>query len=161
MMVVVLADTHTRGRSRPLPSGAWPYIRSADHILHAGDVCDPVLLDELASFAPVTVVLGNCDGYDVKHWGAQVETQFELGGVAIGMVHDSGLSRARRKRLREMFPEARVAIYGHSHLPCSDDEDGLLLLNPGSPTWPRRAPWPSLALLWIDDGRVEAEVVPV
>jgi len=161
MMVVVLADTHTLGRTRPLPSGAWPYIESADHILHAGDVCDPVLLDELVSFAPVTVVLGNCDGYDVKHWGAQTETELQLGGAAIGMVHDSGVARARRKRLRERFPAARVVVYGHSHLPCNEDQDGLLLLNPGSPTWVRRAPWPSMALLWIDAEHVEAEVIPV
>jgi uncharacterized protein len=161
MMVVVLADTHTLGRTRPLPSGAWPYIESADHILHAGDVCDPALLDELASFAPVTVVLGNCDGYDVKHWGAQPETQLQLGAVAIGMMHDSGAARARRKRLREHFPEARVVVFGHSHLPCNEDEEGLLLLNPGSPTWARRAPGPSMALLWIDAERVDAEVIPV
>ncbi|CAN5572616.1 metallophosphoesterase family protein [soil metagenome] len=161
MMVVVLADTHTLGRTRPLPSGVWPYIESADHILHAGDVCDPVLLDELASFAPVTVVLGNCDGYDVKHWGAQPETRLQLGAVAIGMVHDSGLAPNRRKRLRERFPQARVVVFGHSHLPCNEDEEGLLLLNPGSPTWVRRAPWPSMALLWIDAEQVDAEVIPV
>jgi len=161
MMVVVLADTHTLGRTRPLPSGAWPYIESADHILHAGDVCDPALLDELASFAPVTVVLGNCDGYDVKHWGAQTETQLQLGAVAIGMVHDSGLAPNRRKRLLERFPQARVVVFGHSHLPCNEDEEGLLLLNPGSPTWARRAPWPSMALLWIDAEQVDAEVIPV
>ena len=161
MMVVVLADTHTLGRTRPLPSGAWPYIESADHILHAGDVCDPALLDDLASFAPVTVVLGNCDGYDVKHWGAEPETQLQLGAVAIGMMHDSGAARARRKRLRERFPEARVVVFGHSHLPCNEDEEGLLLLNPGSPTWARQAPWPSMALLWIDAERVDAEVIPV
>ncbi|MDQ3661254.1 MAG: metallophosphatase family protein [Actinomycetota bacterium] len=161
MMVVVLADTHTLGSTRPLPSGAWPYIESADHILHAGDVCDVVLLDELASFAPVTAVLGNCDGLDVKHWGAQSETQLQLAGAPIGMVHDSGLTRGRRRRLRARFPEARVVVYGHSHHPCNEDEDGLLLLNPGSPTWARLAPWPSMALLWIEAEKVEAEVIPV
>ena len=95
MKVVVLADTHTRGTSRVLPSGAWPYVESADHILHAGDVCDPVLLDELASFAPVTVVRGNCDALDVRDWGAADEVTMELDGVTLAMVHDSGLSRGR------------------------------------------------------------------
>jgi putative phosphoesterase len=161
MMVAVLADSHTIGRSRPLPSSVWPYLETADHILHAGDVCDAMLLDELVSLAPVTVVLGNCDGHDVRHWGAQAEAVLELEGVPIAMVHDSGPTRGRRTRLRARFPDARTIVYGHSHLPCNEDVEGLLLLNPGSPTWKRRAPWPSMALLWLEAGTAEAEIVPV
>ncbi|HYY45161.1 MAG TPA: metallophosphoesterase family protein, partial [Actinomycetota bacterium] len=102
--VVVLADTHTRGRSRMLPSGAWPYIESADHILHAGDVTDPALLDELKSLAPLSVVLGNCDGFEVKEWGATEVCEMELDGVRVAMLHDSGPSRRRRERMRARFP---------------------------------------------------------
>ena len=161
MKVVVLADTHTRGASRVLPSGAWPYIESADYILHGGDVCDPALLDELVSFAPVTVVRGNCDAPDVKDWGATDEVTLELEGVALAMLHDAGSSRGRRDRLAKRFPGARAVIFAHSHFPANDDQDGLLLFNPGSPTWPRRAPWPSMGILWIEDGDVESEVFPV
>jgi hypothetical protein len=159
--VVVLADTHTRGASRPVPRSAWVHLESADRILHAGDVCDPALLDELASFAPVSVVMGNCDAWDVKEWGAPERADLELDGIRIGMVHDSGVRSGRRKRLRQLFPHARVAVFGHSHLPVNEDADGLLLLNPGSPTWKRQAPWPSMGLLWIEDGEVEGEVFPV
>ena len=161
MKVVVLADTHTLGPRRPLPPGAWPYIETADHILHAGDVCDSSLLDELASFAPVTVVAGNCDGPDVRAWGSSEHAHVELAGVIVAMLHDSGPSRRRRERLRTRFPDARVVVYGHSHIPENDDLDGLLLFNPGSPTWPRRAPWPSMGILWIEDGAVEGEIFPV
>lgn len=161
MKVVVLADTHTRGASRALPPGAWPYIESADHILHGGDVCDPALLDELAAFAPVTVVRGNCDALDVKDWGATDEVTLELEGVALAMVHDAGIAKGRRARLRKRFPGARAVIFAHSHLPANDDHEGLLLFNPGSPTWPRRAPWPSMGILWIEDGGLEGEVFPV
>jgi uncharacterized protein len=161
MKVVVLADTHTRGTSRVLPPGAWPYIESADHILHAGDVCDPALLDELASFAPVTVARGNCDALDIRDWGAADEVTMELDGVTLAMVHDSGLSRGRRERLAKRFPEARAVIFAHSHMPVSDDKDGLLLFNPGSPTWPRRAPWPSMGILWIENAKLEGEIFPV
>jgi uncharacterized protein len=159
--VVVLADTHTLGPSRPLPPGAWPYMETADHILHAGDVCDPALLDDLAAFAPLSVVAGNCDGPDVRAWGAPEHVSVELGGVSIAMLHDTGLSRTRRERIRTRFPDARVVVYGHSHIPFNDDVDGLLLFNPGSPTWKRRAPFPSMGILWIDDGAVEGEVFPV
>ncbi len=161
MKVAVLADTHTRGFTRALPMGAWPYIESADHILHAGDVTDPALLDELKAFAPVTVVMGNCDALDVRDWGAREEAEVELDGVKVAMLHDSGPSKGRRERMRQRFGDARVVVFGHSHLPMNDDADGLLLFNPGSPTWKRKAPFTSMGLLWIEDGTVEGEIFPV
>jgi putative phosphoesterase len=161
MKVVVLADTHTLGRRYPLPPGAWPYIETADHILHAGDVCDPALLDELKSFAPTTVVYGNCDSWDVRDWGAVETAEFELNGVDIAMVHDSGPTRGRRKRLRSRWPDARVVVFGHSHLPINEDDRELLLFNPGSPTWPRTAPFASMGILWLDGGNVDGEIFPV
>ena len=157
----MLADTHTRGASRPLPPSAWVHVESADRILHAGDVCEPVLLDELASFAPVSVVMGNCDALDIKEWGAPERADLELDGIRIGMVHDSGVRSGRRTRLRNLFPDTRVVVFGHSHLPVNEDADGLLLFNPGSPTWKRQAAWPSMGLLWIDSGEVEGEIFPV
>lgn len=157
----MISDTHTLGASRPVPEGAWPYLESADHILHAGDVCDPVLLDELKCFAPLTVVMGNCDGWDIKDWGAKDSTQIELGGIEIAMIHDAGPREGRRTRMRRAFPGARVVVFGHSHLPMNEDDGDLLLFNPGSATWKRRAPATSMGLLWIEDGKVEGEIVPV
>lgn len=161
MKVVVLADTHTQGLSRTLPPSAWPYIETADYILHAGDVNEPGLLQELSAFAPVTAVMGNTDAWDVREWGATDTAEIELGGIGIGMVHDSGERDGRRKRMRKLFPDARVVVFGHSHIPWNEDEDGLLLFNPGSPTWKRRAPFPSMGILWIEDGEVEGEIFPV
>ena len=114
----------------------------ADRILHTGDVTDPALLDELAALAPLDGVAGNCDGWDVA---ARLPAQqtVEIGGQGIGLVHDPGPERGRRERLRARFPGARVVCFGHTHLPVCDDRDGLLLLNPGSPTERRRAPWHS------------------
>jgi hypothetical protein len=159
--VAVIADTHTRGQSRPVPTGAWPFLETADHILHAGDVVEPALLDELKSLAPLTVVMGNCDAFDVRAWGALQETTLELGGVTVGMIHDSGSKDGRRARMRKRFPGARVVVFGHSHLPVNDDDGDLLLFNPGSATWKRMAPYTSMGLLWIENGTVEGEIVPV
>ncbi|HVF54040.1 MAG TPA: metallophosphoesterase family protein [Actinomycetota bacterium] len=161
MKVLVMADTHTSGLSRTLPMGAWPYIETADHILHAGDVCDPGLLEELKTFAPLTVVAGNCDAVDIKEWGAPEEASVDIDGVRIHMLHDSGPKIGRWERMRTRFPEARVVVFGHSHLPHNEDRDGLLLFNPGSPTWKRQAPFPSMGILWIDDGNIESEIFPV
>ncbi|MGH2775091.1 MAG: metallophosphoesterase family protein [Actinomycetota bacterium] len=161
MKIAVIADTHTRGMSRTVPMGAWPYLESVDHILHAGDVVDPAVLDEMKAVAPVTVVMGNCDASDIRDWGATETALVDLGGISIGMLHDSGLTPGRRGRMRKLFPDARVVVFGHSHMPCNEDEDGLLLFNPGSPTWKRKAPFTSMGLLWITDGDVEGEIFPV
>jgi uncharacterized protein len=147
--------------SRVMPLGTWPYIESADHVLHAGDVCDPALLDEIKMYSSLDVVAGNSDGWDVKDWGAPEKTIVRLDGIEIGMIHDSGPKSGRRQRMRALFPSARVVVFGHSHHPFNEDEDGLLLFNPGSPTWPRRAPFPSMGILWIDGGEVEGEIFPV
>lgn len=161
MKVAVLADTHTTRTSRPLPPTAWPYLETADHIIHAGDVADTPLLEELAALAPVTVVMGNCDPHAVRHWGARDEALVELDSVPVAVVHDAGPSPGRRTRMARRFPSARVVVFGHSHMPVNEDEGGLLLFNPGSPTWKRRAPFPSMGLLWIEAGAVEGEIFPV
>ena len=161
MKIAVIADSHTRGTTRTLPAGAWPYIETVDHILHAGDVCDATLLDELSSFAPVTAVIGNSDGMDVRAWGASTEATLELDGIVVSMVHDSGPARGRHVRMAKRFPDARVVVFGHSHLPLNEERDGLLLFNPGSPTWKRRAAFHSMGLLWIQDRQVEGEIFPV
>lgn len=161
MKVAVLADTHTHGMTRTVPMGAWPYLESADHILHAGDVVDPAVLHELKALAPVTVVMGNCDGMDVRDLGATDTAEVTLGGIRIGMVHDAGRRDGRHDRMRATFPDARVVVFGHSHMPHNEDRDGLLLFNPGSPTWKRLAPFTSMGLLWIDHGDVEGEIFPV
>lgn len=161
MKVAVIADTHTLGMSRTMPFSVWPHLETADHILHAGDVCDPALLEELKALAPLTVVMGNCDGWDVREWGATDEAEVELGGIKIAMLHDSGQKAGRWERMHEKFPDARVVVFGHSHLPWNEDRNGLLCFNPGSPTWKRQAPFPSMGLLWIENGEVEGDIFPV
>lgn len=157
--IVVLADTHvTRGGSRRLPDRVYELLETADAVWHAGDVVVPELLDELAGFAPVTAVLGNNDHELVGTLPEQVEEVVD--GVRIAMVHDSGPSKGRERRMRRWFPDADVVVFGHSHLPIdAEGVEGQRLLNPGSATWKRRAPTHTCAVLTVDDGRVATELV--
>lgn len=133
-----------------------PHLEKTDLILHAGDLMDPVLLDELAAYAPVRAVRGNLDPPDAR---LPETLEFELGGVGVAMIHDSGNKKGRRNRMRRRFPEARIVVFGHSHIPWLEDEDGLMLLNPGSPTDKRRQPDYTFALLRVEDGKPSAEIV--
>jgi uncharacterized protein len=155
-LAAVIADTHVPRRARVLPEGLIPHLRRADLILHTGDLMDPTLLEELAAYAPIRAVQGNLDPPEL---GLSETLEFEFGGVKVAMVHDSGPKEGRRNRMRRRFPEARIVVFGHSHIPWLENEDGLLLLNPGSPTDRRRQPQHTFALLRVDGGEVMAEIL--
>jgi putative phosphoesterase len=160
--VVVLADTHAPRRWRFCPPRVAGYLRGADLVLHAGDVCTAGVLDELAAYAPVRAVRGNNDGPDVAAWGALDTLEVDIGGVRLAMVHDSGPASGRAARLRRRFPAADLVVFGHSHIPVDQAADGQRIFNPGSPTDRRRQPRGTLGVLDIDGGRlVAAAIVPV
>ncbi len=99
--------------------------------MHAGDIGDPAVLEELARIAPVTAVRGN---NDKGPWADKLrETELvEIAGTRIYVIHD--LAQL------DIDPAAErigVVIAGHSHKPAQRMEDGVLYLNPGS-AGPRR-----------------------
>jgi uncharacterized protein len=140
------------------------WLRGADLILHAGDVCTAPVLDELAQYAPVTAVAGNNDGPDVAAWGAAETAAVDIDGLRVAMIHDSGPAAGRLGRLRARFPDAGLVVFGHSHIPldAASADGGFRIFNPGSPTDRRRQPHGTLGVLAIADGRVtEAKIVRV
>jgi putative phosphoesterase len=160
MRVLVMSDTHI-GPSKPgrrLPDAVYSLLSQADAVLHAGDVVAPGLLHELEGFAPVHAVLGNND-VDLR---LPERLEVDLDGVRVAMVHDSGPAAGRAGRLRRWFPDADVVVFGHSHLPWHEvDEGGQLHLNPGSPTERRLAPTRTVAWLAIDGGSATSRFVVV
>ena len=157
--VVVLADTHLRAdRPRRLPDVVWNAIAHADLVLHAGDVIDRSLLDELRDRdVEVHAVLGNNDRALGDTLPDRVEATID--GVRVAMVHETGATKGRPARLRKWFPDAQVVVFGHSHTPCNEWHDGQLLFNPGSPTERRREPMHSYGVLELEDGKVRANEI--
>jgi putative phosphoesterase len=160
--VAVLSDTHAPRFWTSCPPAVAQRLRGVDLILHAGDVCTASVLDELSAFAPVRVVLGNNDRPEVAAWGAEPTLDLDLDGLRVGMVHDSGPAKGRPARLRRMFPDAQLVVFGHSHIPWDHAEEGQRSFNPGSPTDRRRQPRGTMGLLRIEAGRLRSvRVVPV
>jgi hypothetical protein len=91
--------------------------------------------------------------------GARDEVHLELDGVRIAMLHDAGPRARRAERMARLFPDADVVIFGHSHEPLIEHTDGLLLLNPGSAADRRRQPFHTMAVLRLDNGDADAEIV--
>ncbi|GGQ00218.1 metallophosphoesterase family protein [Streptosporangium pseudovulgare] len=163
MKVVVLSDTHAPRRWKSCPPRVAEHLRDADLILHAGDVCVPEVLEELVGYAPVRAVKGNNDGPDVV---APETLELDLDGLRVAMIHDSGAAKGRLTRMRRRFPAADLVVFGHSHIPLDEsggeDQGGLRIFNPGSPTDRRRQPYGTVGLLRIENGTLaEARIVPV
>lgn len=163
---VVLADTHIRSNPdgslrRWLPAPAEPYLAAADVVLHAGDVVDNAVLERLRTYAPVHAVLGNNDTGMERVLPDTLS--LDLAGVSVVLVHDTGPTSGRAKRMRARFPSADVVVFGHSHMPLVEGGvDGQLLFNPGSPTQRRAQPRHTLGLLRLAGGQVtEATIVPL
>jgi putative phosphoesterase len=162
MRVVVVSDTHSPRRWKQCPPAVAELLHGADAILHAGDVCRAETLDELARFAPVHAVLGNNDGPDVAAWGAPERLDLSLDGLRVGMIHDSGPATGRPGRLRRLFPDVALVVFGHSHIPLDETHDGQRIFNPGSPTDRRRQPHGTVGELVVDAGRlVSARILRV
>lgn len=162
MRVAVLSDTHAPRYWKSCPPAVARLLEHVEVILHAGDVCTPAVLDELSAWAPVHAVRGNNDGPDVADWGAPDTHTLELAGLPVAMVHDSGASAGRPARLRRWFPEAKLVVFGHSHIPLNEVHDGQRIFNPGSPTDKRRQPRGTVGLLLIEDGELaQADLVAV
>jgi putative phosphoesterase len=162
MRVAVLSDTHAPRFWKRCPPAVAAHLDGADAILHAGDVCTANVLDELAQWAPVHAVLGNNDGDDVAAWGAPLELRIQLDGLPVAMIHDSGPARHRGPRLHRLFPDARLVVFGHSHIPWDETYSGQRAFNPGSPTDKRRQPRGTIGELVIEDGALRsARIIPV
>jgi uncharacterized protein len=147
--VLVVADTHIPDHAKVLPDVILREARGVDLIVHAGDATRAAVLETLASLAPAQAVIGNNDHSDVAAWGARESLELDIGGTAVGVIHDAGPAQGRARRMRRRFPNARVVVFGHSHIPMDleVEGDGLRLVNPGSPTWKRRQPYPTYAIV--------------
>jgi putative phosphoesterase len=147
--VGVLSDTH--GLLRPEVLRA---LEGSHHILHAGDVGDPAILDALRELAPVTAIRGNIDRSGACAQLPATEV-IELGGCVMYVLHSLDDL--------DVKPESaglNVVLYGHSHQPAAATRNGVLYLNPGS-CGPRRFSLPvTVARLRIaDDSTASAEII--
>jgi uncharacterized protein len=148
ILIGIISDSH--GLLRPEAVGA---LRGSDHIIHAGDVGAPEILESLAAVAPVSAVRGNVDQ---AAWARRLpETEvLELGGISIYVLHDIA-----RLDLNPKAAGFLAVISGHSHIPKLESRDGVLYFNPGS-AGPRRFKLPvSIGRLRIEGGSLRGELV--
>jgi uncharacterized protein len=148
LTIGVISDTH--GLLRPEAVAA---LAGVGHILHAGDVGDPAILDGLRAIAPLTAIRGNVDVSGVCAALPATEA-VELGGRFFYLVHS-----LRDLDVDPVAAGVSVVVSGHSHRVEIEERQGVLYLNPGS-AGPRRFDLPvTLAKVTIADADMQAWIV--
>ena len=156
--LALIADTHMPRGSRRLPERCLEHLCNSDLIVHAGDFSEREVLESLHTIAPVVAVHGNVDSPELRRELPERLT-FEAGGATIGLIHDAGPAKGRLERLRAGFPEADLVVFGHSHMPLHESDEGFQILNPGSPTERRRAPARTMGLAAVSGGQITPELI--
>ncbi|MEA2221594.1 MAG: uncharacterized protein QOJ35_4220 [Solirubrobacteraceae bacterium] len=158
MRIAIISDTHMPRGGRKIPADCLHHCREADAILHAGDLLDVPVLEQLRALGPpVHAIHGNVDSAAIRAL-LPARLEVELEGVRVGMVHAPGPAARRLAALRAMFPRCHAVVFGHTHLPEHAEHDGFQIFNPGSPTERRRAPAHTMGIATLDDGRIAFEL---
>ena len=141
LRLVVVADTH----SQPHPRAAEHLAaRAPDAILHAGDVGDLGVLEQLSRIAPVHAIRGNIDVHapdlpdvltlDLVRTDADAQPLLRVLLVHIGVY---GPKLRAEVAASARAQGAHAVVCGHSHVPFIGRDRGLTVFNPGS-IGPRR-----------------------
>lgn len=147
MKLAILSDTH--GLLRPQ---VLEHLKTADVILHGGDINKQSVVDALQKYAPLYVVRGNND----KAWAEKLphDLTINLGGLNFFMVHN-------RKEIPTPLTDVDVVVFGHSHKYLQEEKDGILWLNPGS-CGPRRFRQEiTMMMADVSEGKITVEKITI
>ncbi len=181
MRIALISDTHSAGSGRDLPGKVLEALSGADLILHCGDLECLGVLDYLETVAPVLAVRGYEDPREPGERLADAVRVVHTGGLAIGMIHDiqwpgpkiattgdgAGLvlpeGRAAKTLAAKFGEQVDVVVFGDTHEELVCRWDGVLMVNPGSPTYPgkrhRRGALGTVGLLENKDGMTTARII--
>lgn len=177
MKIGVLADTHIPELVNELPPRVLEVFSGVDIILHAGDICDLKVLQQLEPIAQTYAVYGNSDGAEVRKY-LQESQRLEFANRAIGIIHGHRawqgnifqrgrfLLSAQSKMdalfsyvLKE-FQDVHAIVFGHTHQPYIKMHGGVLLFNPGAVA-PSPGQQASVGLLVIESNTITGRILPL
>ena len=147
MKLAILSDTH--GLLRPQ---VVEHLKTADAILHGGDINKPAIVEQLQQYAPLYIVRGNND----KEWAEDIPHNLTvtLEGITFFLVHN-------KKEVPADLSGVDVVVFGHSHKYVQEEKDGILWLNPGS-CGPRRFHQEiTMMMAEIEGGTIQVEKIDI
>lgn len=149
--VALVADTHVPSRAATVPQELLQRLtRYEPHtILHAGDVLQPMVLEQLEAIAPTHAVEGNNDEMELP-----AEFSETFGQVTVAVRHRPDTADLDAFADRH---SADIIVHGHTHQPIIAEEDGYTRINPGSPTVPSGGD-PSYVVVNIEETQFDADI---
>ena len=157
MRIGLISDTHTPGTGKEPPPEVAMAFEGVEHIFHAGDIYISSCLDWLERIAPVTAVELGSRAHFEDDPRVEEKRVFELEGYTIAMVHDLIIPGMGGEVMQGTIPRQfteegslpkalegvfgapiDVMVFGHTHHSVIEKHQGVLLVNPGSPTLPRQ-----------------------
>ena len=155
MLLGVVSDTHGYLNPR-VPE----LLQGVEHILHAGDIGDTSIIEELSGIAPVTAVRGNNDGTGATSLYPEQVT-LQLGGRTIFLTHEIKLPKAPEDPGVKTYLDASVdvVVFGHSHIAVQRSLGPVLFFNPGAAGKRRFKLIPSIGTLALEDDWVRGSII--
>jgi putative phosphoesterase len=150
VVVGVISDTHGI-----LVPAAKKALHGVDLIIHAGDIGNTGVMDELKSMAPVVAVRGNMDMSEELRELPETEA-IQVGDALLYITHD-----INKLDIAPSKADFDAVIFGHLHYPSVAKHNGVLFLNPGSASQPRRKSSASLAFLHIRGSSIKTQIVDI
>lgn len=152
MKILIVSDTHRRNDNF---IKVLEKVSPIDMVLHCGDIEGSEYFFSEAAPCPVEMVLGNNDFFSEL----PREREFYIGNYKVWLLHGHNyyVSTGNETLKKEARGRgADIVIYGHTHRPVIDIEDGLIAVNPGSLSYPRQdGRRPSYAMMDLDkEGKV-------
>lgn len=144
----IISDTHGLLRHEAINA-----LQGSDLIIHAGDIGNLQIIDELETISPVVAVRGNMDN---ESWAYKLKKMevVEISGSTLYIVHD-----VNRLDIDPVSADIRAVVHGHSHNPLIQEYDSVLYINPGS-AGPRRLKLPvTVAVLNIYRKKMSVEII--
>lgn len=150
MKIGVISDTHNFFDPR-IPN----LLEGVEHILHAGDIGLPQILQELEQIAPVIAVSGNTDDPGFRYRETAVVELAALRFLVHHIVNPHELSEQLAARIKRERPD--VVVFGHTHKPFCERINGTLFFNPGYAGKSRFGMPRTLAILHCEQGQIRHE----
>ncbi len=170
MRIGLISDTHIPFERKELPPQVMETFKGVDLILHAGDIYAHSVLDELERIAPVLAALGD-DDYPAPDPRVQERHILELEGHILWLIHEgphvpiSPLWLALRRQNRisageDKYGKPDTIVFGHEHRVVVERCDGVLYINPGSPTLLNYQPGlGTVGILELEAGRADVHII--
>jgi len=128
--LAVLSDTHAQTIAELSPT-LIKALSGVDLIIHAGDFIAVKVLTDLRAIAPVRAVCGNMDPHELRELLPETDI-FTVENRKIGLIHGWGRPWGLEQKVKSLFENVDMVIYGHSHTPFNEKVDGVLVFNPGT-----------------------------